>query len=162
MRAGYLYTHFTCRCCTGFWAEELELRSDAEVADTMVKELQTIFPELSIPPVTTIKRTKWRLDPFARGSYSTPRVGADPLGPSYLAQPVADRLLWAGEATSILRHGYVDGAYETGLREAQRVIGMGEAPAFSPGSDAKWRAPRPSNDRQLRNEWHEAVEKYVL
>ncbi|WP_168404350.1 FAD-dependent oxidoreductase [Erwinia amylovora] len=39
-----------------------------------------------------------------------------------LSQPEG-RLLFAGEATSAQRFGYVDGAFVSGLREAQRLTG---------------------------------------
>ena len=41
----------------------------------------------------------------------------------YLSEP-ENRLLFAEEATSIDRFGYVDGAFVSGIREATRLIGQ--------------------------------------
>src|SRR5262245_49546095 len=58
----------------------------------------------------------WRADPFARGSYSYALVGgADAM--EQLAQPVAETLYFAGEATNSEGHaGTVHGAIATGKR----------------------------------------------
>ena len=149
-------------CFAGVWAEELELLSDEQLIEILVGELQSIFPSIAIPPVSKMLRTKWRADKFSYGSYSTPRVGSDPLNPMFLAQPTGGTLLWAGEATSTLRHGYVDGAFQTGLREASRVLNLTRAPSFDKGSDKVWRSMRPENDKQLREEWWQLVQDYVL
>jgi hypothetical protein len=42
----------------------------------------------------------------------------------YLAAPIADRLFFGGEHTSLeLRFGYADAAYLSGQREAARILG---------------------------------------
>ncbi len=66
--------------------------------------------------------TRWRNDPFARGSYSYVPVGATPEDFDALAAPVADRLFFAGEATHRRCYATVHGAYLTGQREAERIL----------------------------------------
>ena len=64
----------------------------------------------------------WQSDPYSRGSYSY--VGVDGEGAqSDLAQPLADTLFFAGEAThSDGHHGEVHGAIETGERAAREIL----------------------------------------
>jgi monoamine oxidase len=40
-----------------------------------------------------------------------------------LGEPVAGRILFAGEATSSARCGFADGALTSGIREAKRLLG---------------------------------------
>lgn len=63
----------------------------------------------------------WNIDPYTQGGYSFTRVGGlvEPGARSVLAQPVADTLFFAGEATATDgRDGTVHGALATGLRAA--------------------------------------------
>jgi monoamine oxidase len=60
-------------------------------------------------------------DPFARGAYSYTRVGAGD-APSQLAQPLADTLFFAGEATDADYEGTVAGALASGERAAHEVL----------------------------------------
>lgn len=64
----------------------------------------------------------WRADPFARGAYSYVPVGG--LGASrVLAEPVANTLFFAGEATNTEGHsGTVHGALATGYRAAKEIL----------------------------------------
>jgi monoamine oxidase len=66
--------------------------------------------------------TRWLSDPFAGGSYSHLPVGATPDDRAALAEPVADRVFLAGEATVVDQPATVHGAYLSGIREAQRII----------------------------------------
>jgi monoamine oxidase len=64
----------------------------------------------------------WAADPFARGAYSYVRVGGMPLQAD-LAQPVANTLFFAGEATELLGHqATVHGALFAGTRAADEVL----------------------------------------
>lgn len=78
-------------------------------------------PEL--PPATRMERTQWDVDPFSRGSYSFIAVGATPAHIEALAEPVAGRLFFAGEATYRHHWAGAHGAYASGLREAARLLG---------------------------------------
>lgn len=64
----------------------------------------------------------WHADPFFRGAYSY--VPADKLpARKVLAEPVADTLYFAGEATDLDGHGAtVHGAIASGIRAARHVI----------------------------------------
>ena len=64
----------------------------------------------------------WQADPFARGAYSyIPLGGLE--APKQLAQPLANTIFFAGEATNTDGyHGTVHGAIATGLRAAREII----------------------------------------
>lgn len=64
-------------------------------------------------------------DPFARGAYSYVRVGASG-AVSQLAEPVADRLFFAGEATDVEYEGTVAGALASGARAAEQILRLAE------------------------------------
>ena len=84
--------------------------------------LEAMFPGRVTTPTAT-HTTGWQLDPFALGSYSTVRPETTEKHFADLLAPVASRLLFAGEATNVLRPGYVDGAIDSGAREASRILG---------------------------------------
>jgi monoamine oxidase len=63
----------------------------------------------------------WSADPFARGAYSFVRVGGFG-AQAELAQPLADTLFFAGEATATGQTGTVHGALASGERAAQEII----------------------------------------
>lgn len=67
--------------------------------------------------------TRWAADPSARGSYSFLAVGSTPADLRALAEPVGERLLFAGEATHEEFFATVHGAYMSGIREAGRILG---------------------------------------
>ena len=80
----------------------------------------TATPSL-VPKPAAMRRTSWSADPFARGSFSFPAVGATPEQRAALSQPVDDLLFFAGEATSADAFGTVQGARESGQRAARDV-----------------------------------------
>lgn len=67
--------------------------------------------------------TRWGTDQYARGSYSFIAVGSSPDDMHALGEPVSERLLFAGEATNPEWFGTVHGAYLSGQREADRILG---------------------------------------
>ncbi len=68
--------------------------------------------------------TNWGVDPFSRGVYVNLPVGATFDDLDALAQPVADRLFFAGEATSRRHRGTVHGAWLSGLAAAVRIAAL--------------------------------------
>ena len=65
----------------------------------------------------------WQADPFARMAYSYVPVNGIGLR-SQLAQPVAQVLFFAGEATHPTRAATVHGAFESGIRAAQEILSL--------------------------------------
>lgn len=68
------------------------------------------------------KRTHWYRDPFTLGSYSYLPIHVGKKVIADLAKPVAEKLYFAGEATSITDPSTVHGAYLTGIRAAHEVL----------------------------------------
>ena len=77
-------------------------RNAAEDAESIVERatevLQEAFPDGYEAP-TAVHVTTWGQDPFSLGSYSTPAIGVSAKDYEQLSQPVAGRVLFAGEAT---------------------------------------------------------------
>jgi monoamine oxidase len=63
----------------------------------------------------------WNTDPFSRGAYSYQAVGGDS-APDRLAEPVADTVFLAGEATRREDSGTVPGAIASGRRAGRRIL----------------------------------------
>merc|ERR1711957_208730 len=97
-----------------------------------------MYPKVTVQEPSATLVSRWGQDEFSLGSYSfiaaggrdlpalaTPLSGEDDdLPETTIAANGQGRLLFAGEATSETRYGYMDGALETGKREAQRLIRM--------------------------------------
>jgi len=82
-----------------------------------------VVAALKAPNPTGSLVTRWAEDPFARGSYSFVAVGSSPDDMEVLGEPVGERLLFAGEATNPEYFATVHGAYLSGVREAERILG---------------------------------------
>lgn len=106
----------------GDYARESEQRSEAQAVEDLCAVLRKMFPATFQPPSSWV-RSAWARDPYARGSYSHLTPGATSADRRALAEPVADTLFFAGEATSVDYPSTVHGAYLSGLREARRILG---------------------------------------
>ena len=100
----------------GAAARSLESLSDENAVAEVVEAM-------AAPEPTGAVVTRWAADPYARGSYSFVAVGSSPADQRALAEPVGDRLLFAGEATHEEFFATVHGAYMSGIREADRILG---------------------------------------
>jgi lysine-specific histone demethylase 1 len=93
--------------------------------ESLVREatarLTKIFAPIEIPAPSEAIVTRWKRDPFARGSYSF--VGPETIAGDYdvMAKPVGP-IHFAGEATCGTHPATVHGAYISGLRAASDVI----------------------------------------
>ena len=86
--------------------------------------LQALFPGTLVPEPLETKITRWGQDPYSLGAYSYVSFPwAKEKARQMLATPVHDTLLFAGEATHKGAPSTVHGAYLTGIREAERIIG---------------------------------------
>ena len=82
--------------------------------------------------------TSWANDPYSNGAYTHIPPAANPADADLLGEPIAGRLLFAGEHTQSARLAYADGAMTSGIREAKRLLGrssvhLGAIPAAHGG-----------------------------
>lgn len=85
----------------------------------------TVAPTPALPAPTAILRSGWGSNPLFRGSHSFLPVGASPELRTVLAQPLARRVYFAGEATSAADPSTVQGALTSGLRAAAEIAADG-------------------------------------
>ncbi|GAA1767555.1 flavin monoamine oxidase family protein [Agromyces humatus] len=79
-----------------------------------------------VPQPTAMSRSRWGADPFARGSFTFDAAGAAPELREALAEPVADRVFFAGEACDPDAPGTLQGARNSGLRAATSIADVAE------------------------------------
>lgn len=104
----------------GQLSREIEQWDESAVADWAMDVVRDLFGDAA-PRPTSVERTRWGHDPYARGSYSFVALGSTPADIDALAEPVGGRLFFAGEATYRHHWGGAHGAYASGLREAARL-----------------------------------------
>jgi hypothetical protein len=102
-------------------ATQTERESDEAIVEEATAALQRMYPTKAIPPPTETIITRWRKDPYSRGSYSF--VGPEATAGDYdlMAKPVGSSLYFAGEASCKSHPATVHGAYISGLRAAAEV-----------------------------------------
>jgi flavin-dependent amine oxidoreductase/cyclic nucleotide-binding protein len=117
---------------------EVERWPEARVREWALGVLGDLFG--TVPAPRSVVTTRWDSDPFARGSYSYLAVGATPDDIEALAEPVGERLLFAGEATVRTHWACVHSAHVSGLREAARLTGdQNILPARQFTENRRWR-----------------------
>jgi monoamine oxidase len=105
----------------GDHALELERAGLAATAAFGIDELARLFGSRIRSCLTPLAGSAWTTDPYARGSYSYAKPGhADDR--AIWAAPLAERVFFAGEATSPNFFSTTHGAYLSGLRAAQEAI----------------------------------------
>jgi len=87
----------------------------------------TRSPTGIVPAPRTFARSSWGTDSFARGSMSYMAVGSTLEHREALGVSIADRVFFAGEATSVDNPGTVYGAQRSGSRAAGQVADVGES-----------------------------------
>ncbi len=102
-------------------AQEVATRTDVEIVASAMQTLRTAYGP-HIPDPESFRLTRWGQDPFAWGSYSFLPPNATPEMMDTLAEPVAARLFFAGEATYRAHPSTVHGAYLSGLRAAEAIL----------------------------------------
>ena len=107
--------------CAGSSGRTMEQRSDLEIVKSVMDVLHDIFGN-SIPEPEAWKVTRWASDPYAYGSYAYIPPGASSVDCNVLAEPVGDRLFFAGEATLRTAYGTVHGAFLSGILAARMLV----------------------------------------
>ncbi|HEY3403843.1 MAG TPA: NAD(P)/FAD-dependent oxidoreductase [Ohtaekwangia sp.] len=101
------------------WVEE----NDTETIQATWKEILHKAHRGKEIEFKNILVTRWQGDDYARGSYSHVPVGSVAADFEALQQEVG-RIHFAGEATQVTQHGTVQGAYNSGVREAMKILSM--------------------------------------
>ena len=109
------------RALTLFVGGEKSLHITQETAEALVNDcvnsLQKEYPDIR-PEEVVVK--DWNKDPFARGSYSTLIAGADV--PANFGDSPDGRLFFAGEHVARDHSGYMEGAVQSGIRAAKKLL----------------------------------------
>jgi monoamine oxidase len=103
----------------GTLARELELRGEMEVFAR--DELKSIFGTEFVRKIRASLTSSWVSDPFSMGSYSAALPGKAHLR-EQLNRPIADRIYFAGEASSVNHFGTVHGAWHSAVETAERML----------------------------------------
>lgn len=116
----FISTHMLIGLSGGDSALALEKISDEELINKSLHNFKQIFGT-DIPQPEAFINTRWSTDPFSYGSYSYISPGASTRDHDAIAMTVANRLFFAGEATSSKYPATTHGAYLSGLREAEKI-----------------------------------------
>ncbi len=100
---------------------QLERMSDQQVMELAYAALKPVYKTDATRPIA-MQRSRWASDPFARGVVPHTPPGSTSRDFDIIGLPVANRLFFAGDGTTSGFTGFVLGAYQTGLREAQRIL----------------------------------------
>ena len=95
--------------------------TDEEILQEAMTTLKLLFGD-HIPHPIGFKVSRWLQDPYAYGAYSFQKIGSSKDDYDRVAAPCGRNLFFAGEHTSKHHHSTVHGAWESGLREAERII----------------------------------------
>jgi len=110
---------------TGEKAMQAGLASEADVIEGVSLVLEK-FLKRPIARPTKVHRQLWTADPYTRGIYSYCARGSNGGDRLSLAQPedgpTGLQLLFAGEATQVNIFATANGAFESGVREAKRLL----------------------------------------
>jgi monoamine oxidase len=100
---------------------EIESMTDQQIVEDAMKALRRVFGKTIPNPVDSLI-TRWASDPFSRGSYSFNALGSTPKDRDTLAEPVSNRIFFAGEASSKDHFGTAHGAVLSGIRAADEIL----------------------------------------
>jgi len=102
-------------------AYEAEVTDNYVIVDQVMIRLSKIFSAKRIPSPKEVIITRWKKDPFARGTYSFVGPATQPDDYDTMAKACGP-LHFAGEATCGTHPATVHGAYLSGLRAASEVM----------------------------------------
>lgn len=104
----------------GDFARQLELAPEKDAVALVRDAVADVFGSLTRRRVTAWNVGKWGADPYARGAMTAARPGHAEAR-RVLAQPIGDRLFFAGDGCSESWPGLLPGAYLSGLAAAERI-----------------------------------------
>jgi len=116
-------------CLTAFVhgrnAEKLSALGNSMMLSTMLQELDDMFgPNVASGSFEDAQIMNWTYEPYIQGTYSYPAVNEGDAR-DILAQPIGNKLFFAGEATHTKGHiATIHGAIETGVRAAAEILDL--------------------------------------
>ncbi|KAK5120388.1 hypothetical protein LTR85_006327 [Meristemomyces frigidus] len=105
----------------GHSAHEAEQMDTTTLLEDINKRLRKTFASQTVPAPREVIVTRWKKDPFTRGTYSYVGPETRPGDYDLMARPVGN-LHFAGEATCGTHPATVHGAFLSGLRVAAEVM----------------------------------------
>ncbi|GFP87059.1 lysine-specific histone demethylase 1 homolog 1 [Phtheirospermum japonicum] len=105
-------------------ALKFEMMSPVESVNRVLEILKGIFSPkgIAVPDPVQAVCTRWGQDQFSYGSYSYVAIGASGDDYDILAEDVAGRVFFAGEATNKQYPATMHGAFLSGMREAAHMM----------------------------------------
>ncbi|KAL2476890.1 Lysine-specific histone demethylase 1-like protein 1 [Forsythia ovata] len=105
-------------------ALKFENMSPMDSVSRVLEILKGIFSPkgIAVPDPLQAVCTRWGQDQFSYGSYSYVAIGASGDDYDILAESVADRVFFAGEATNKQYPATMHGAFLSGMREAAHIM----------------------------------------
>lgn len=104
-------------------ARDSEQKTDNQIIDEIMLHLKDMYGN-KIPNPKTFQRTRWYSNPNSYGAYSYTQLGMTMNQFDDLAAQVNNKLFFAGEHTHKEYFSTAHGAYLSGLREADKIIGL--------------------------------------
>jgi len=136
-----------------YWAQS---KPDTWLTKKFIQSLERYYD--NVPKPIGFKMHQWAKDPFARSSYSSLYIHSTDKEWYDLAQPESAGLYFAGEHTNYDgRYQSLDGAYNTGTREAERIAARPVNVAAGVNQQSTWRNPNAFSTGWLPSELETAV-----
>lgn len=105
----------------GDLARDLDAAGSTALIDHALATMVSMFGSAVSAAFVRGQSSSWLSDPYSLGAYTYALPGAVPLRTA-LATPVGNQVFFAGEALSILKHGSLPGAYDSGQVAARLVL----------------------------------------
>lgn len=105
----------------GDLARSLIAAGGTALVDFALATMESMFGSSVSGAFVRGQSSSWLSDPFSLGAFTYAVPGAVPLRTA-LATPVANQIFFAGEALSVLKHGSLPGAYDSGQTAARLVL----------------------------------------
>ena len=120
------HSNVYCVYFAGLDAHQIASLPEEEVVTALLKTMGEKFLRKTLPPLKCVIRSNWGEDPYFLGSYSFNTPYSNTRHREALTCPLAGstslQVLFAGEATSSTHFSTTHGAFESGVREANRLI----------------------------------------
>ncbi|MDX2070695.1 MAG: NAD(P)/FAD-dependent oxidoreductase [Haliscomenobacter sp.] len=107
------------------YGRQTETMTDSEIKEAIMAHLKDMYGNsIPNPNPSNLLRTKWSSNENAYGAYSFTAIGTEMRHFEDLAEPLDDKLFFAGEHTEVDYFSTAHGAYLSGLREANNIIDL--------------------------------------